>query len=56
MQVSLLLELHICALDQIAYGVIGQIILVEKKVSKVLLIYDIKSAIPAMIGRLLERR
>jgi len=34
-----------------AYGLIGQIILVEEKLSKVLLISDTKSAIPAMIVR-----
>lgn len=34
-----------------AYGLIGQIILVEKNLSKVLLISDTKSAIPAMIVR-----
>lgn len=34
-----------------AYGLIGQVILVEKNLSKVLLVSDVKSAIPAMIVR-----
>lgn len=34
-----------------AYGLIGQVIAIEKNLSKILLISDIKSAIPAMIVR-----